>query len=441
MPKQIDLLISGCLAVTVDKNFSVIENAGIAIDDGKIVDIEKNEDVIKAYRARKTVSAKNKIAIPGLINAHTHAAMVYFRGLADDLPLKEWLENHIWPAESRYVNAEFIRNAVKLAAIEMLKSGTTTFCDMYFLPNVAAEVLEDVKIKAILGVPLLDFPTPVSKSPEEGLKNAQKLIESLKGSSRLMAAVMPHSPYTCSSGLLKQAAEMSKEYDVPLQIHLAEEKWENEKIISEKGMTSVAYLNDLTVLSEKTSAAHVNWISREDMEILKEAKTGVIHNPQSNMKLATGICPVPDLLKMGITVGLGTDGAASNNDLDMFGEIQTAARLHKIARKDPTVISAKQALWMATMGGAKSFGLDKEIGSLEINKKADIVLLDTNKPHLVPLYDAHSQLAYSAKGSDVDTVIIDGKIIVENCNLLTCNEEKILNKARLFSKKLKGITF
>ncbi len=441
MPEHIDLLISECLAVTVDDNHSVIEKAGIAINNGKIVALDKIENLAQSYKAKRTISAKNKMAIPGLINAHTHAAMVYFRGLADDLPLKEWLENHIWPAEAQYVNAEFIRKAVKLAALEMLKSGTTTFCDMYFLPGVAVESLEEMKIKAILGVPLLDFPTPVSRSSEEGLKNARKLIESLKGHDRFIPAVMPHSPYTCSAKLLKQAAEMSKEYNIPLQIHLSEEKWENEKIISEKGMSSVAYLNELTVLSERTTAAHVNWISNEDVEILKKTKTGVIHNPQSNMKLATGICPVPELLKAGINVGLGTDGAASNNDLDMFGEVQTAAMLHKIAKKDPTVIDAKEALWMATRGGAKAFGLDQEIGSLEVNKKADIVLLDMDKPHLIPLYDAHSQLVYSAKSSDVDTVIIDGNVVVENGCLLICDEEEILNEARIFSRKLKGVPF
>jgi len=443
MSKEIDLLISGCLAVTVNDEFSIIENAGIAINNGKIIAVDKVENIsTEIYKPRKIIFAANKMAIPGLVNAHTHAAMVYFRGLADDLPLKEWLENHIWPAEAKHVNAEFIRKAVRLAAAEMLKSGTTIFCDMYFLPDIAAEVLEEMKIKAILGSPLLDSKTPITKSPKEGLKNTENLIKKLRGGSgRIMPAVAPHAPYTCSPELLKQAAEISQEYDVPFHIHLSEEEWENKKIESEKGMSSIAYLNNLGALTEKTIAAHVNWVSTHDIEILKQTGAGVVHNPQSNMKLATGICPVPDLLKAGVKVGLGTDGATSNNDLDMFGEIQTAARLHKIARKDPTAVNAKEAIWMATKGGAKVLGLDKAIGSLEANKKADIVLLDMDKPHLVPLYDAHSQLVYSVKGSDVDTVIIDGKTVVENGNLLVCDEEKILSEARTFSRKLKGVSF
>ncbi len=443
MSKEIDLLISGCLAVTVNDEFSIIENAGIAINNGKIIAIDKVENIsTEIYKPRKIIFAANKMAIPGLVNAHTHAAMVYFRGLADDLPLKEWLENHIWPAEAKYVNAEFIRKAIRLAVAEMLKSGTTIFCDMYFLPDIAAEVLEEMKIKAILGSPLLDSKTPITKSPKEGLKNTENLIKKLRGGSgRIMPAVAPHAPYTCSSELLKQAAEISKEYDVPFHIHLSEEEWENKKIESEKGMSSIAYLNNLGVLTEKTIAAHVNWVSTHDIEILKEAGAGVVHNPQSNMKLATGICPVPDLLKAGVKVGLGTDGATSNNDLDMFGEMQTAARLHKIARKDPTAVNAKEAIWMATKGGAKVLGLDETIGSLEANKKADIVLLDMDKPHLVPLYDVHSQLAYSVKGSDVDTVIIDGRTVVENGDLLVCDEEKIISEARTFSRKLKGASF
>ncbi|HDP69941.1 MAG TPA: amidohydrolase [Actinobacteria bacterium] len=441
MPKSIDLLISECLAVTVDDKFSVIENAGIAIDKGKIIAIDKNEKIVPNYEAKKTIIAKNKLAIPGLVNTHTHAAMVYFRGLADDLPLKDWLENHIWPAESKYVNAEFIRNAISLAALEMLKSGTTIFCDMYFLPDVAAEVLEKMKIKAILGGPLLDLPTPVSRSADECLRNAQNLIEKLRGNERIMPAIAPHALYTCSPELLMRAAEISEEYKIPLHIHLSEEKWENEKIMSEKGMSSIAYLKELGVLSERTIAAHVNWVSGEDIEILKETKIGVAHNPQSNMKLATGICPVPDLLMAGIKIGLGTDGATSNNDLDMFGEMQTAARLHKITRKDPTVVNAKEALWMATKGGAEVLGLGDVIGSLESNKKADIVLIDLNKPHLTPLYNAHSQLVYSVKSSDVDMVIIDGNLVIENGNSLVCDEEKILSEARTFSQKLKGVSF
>ncbi len=433
--KEVDIIISGCLVVTMDKEFKVYEDGFIAIEENHLVAIGES-DLSSQFKANTIIDGKDKLAMPGLINTHTHAPMVYFRGYADDLPLKEWLEAHIWPLERKFVNPDFVKEAVKLAALEMLKSGTTTFLDMYFAENEMAYVLKDIGIRSFLGEGILGFPTPVSPTPEAGLKRTEELIKNWKDDELISPVVSPHAPYTCSEELLRLANGLARDYDVPLHIHLAEEKWEVEKIQAEKGMSPVEYLNNLGLLREKTSAAHVNWVSKKDIEILAQTKTGVAHNPESNMKLATGICPVPDMLKAGIKVGLGTDSATSNNNLDMFGEMDMAAKLHKITRKNPTVLKAKEVVRMATVGGAEVLGVANKIGSLEPNKKADLILLNLNQPHLVPLYDVYSQIVYAASGSDVNTIIVNGKILIKERKALTIDEEEVINKAKEFSKKL-----
>ncbi|MDI6799214.1 MAG: amidohydrolase [Actinomycetota bacterium] len=431
------MIIKNSYVVTVDSKFSTFVDGGIAVDQGRIVAVSTSQEIDGAYSAGRIIDAKGLVAMPGLVNAHTHAAMVFLRGLADDLPLKEWLENHIWPAEAKFVSPAFIEAATRLALYEMVRSGTTLFCDMYFLPEHSIEAISKFRLKAMLGVPLLDFPTPVSKSPKEGFDRTRKLIELLKGDDKIEVAISPHSLYTCSEGVLREAAELAKEYDKPIQIHLSEEKWESEKIFAEKNMSPVSYLNSLGVLGKKTIAAHVNWLFDGDIEILKETGVGIAHNPQSNMKLATGICPVPDLINAKIKIGLGTDGAASNNDLDVFGEMETAARLHKISRNDPTAVSAKEALYMATLGGAEVLSLADKLGSLEAGKRADIILVDTDKPHMQPIYDIHSQLVYSAKGSDVKTVMVDGEIVYEDYQLLVDDHEEVLSQAKSFAKMIR----
>ncbi len=435
--EKIDLLIKNVAILTLDSKNTSLKNGFIAVKKEKIIAVGVSGDE-KNYSAKKLIEGREMLALPGLINAHTHAAMVYFRGIADDLPLKEWLEKHIWPAEAKYVNPHFIREAIKLAAIEMLKSGTTSFCDMYFAEDEAAEVLEQIGIRSFLGEGLLDFPTPISSTPEEGLRRAEELIKKWQGSSLIHPIVAPHAPYTCSADLLKSAKELSDKYNVPLHIHLAEEKWEVEKIEEEKGMSPVAYLQDLDFLGKRTSAAHVNWVSEDDVKILAQTKTGVVHNPESNLKLATGFCPVPDLLSAGVKVALGTDGATSNNNLDMFEEMSLCARLHKGLKKDPTTLKAKEVLRLATMGGAEILNAQDEIGSIEVGKKADIILLDLKQPHLVPLYDLASQVVYAAKSSDVKTVIVNGKIIVENGRILTVDEDEVIAKAQAFAQKFKS---
>lgn len=435
--EKVELIIKKCAVLTMNENEDFFSDGAIAIKDSKIIGVGSSSEIEKSFQAETVVEAHGKLALPGLINTHTHAAMVYFRGLADDLPLKEWLENHIWPAEAKYVNPNFVRKAIRLACLEMLKGGITSFCDMYFAEDAAAEEIEKIGQRAFLGEGLLDFPTPISKTPEEGLDRAEKFIINYQASQLIHPIVVPHAIYTCSPDLLKKAKDLSEKYQVPLHIHLAEEAWEVEKTKSEHGLTPVEYLNQLGFLGEKVSLAHANWLEEKDIDILAKTGTGVSHNTESNMKLATGVCPVPQLLAKGVKVGLGTDGASSNNNLDMFGEMSTAARLHKIWSKDPARLKAKEVVKMATIWGAKVLGAENVLGSIEPGKLADIILIDMNKPHLVPIYDIYSHLVYAAKSSDVDTVIVNGKVVVKNGNCLTLNEEEVLNEAIDFGEKVK----
>jgi len=435
--KKVDVIILGCSVLPMDDNLSFITDGGIAIEGNQIVSVGRSGDIKGNYTANKVIEAEGKLAMPGLVNTHTHASMVYFRGLADDLPLKEWLEKHIWPAEAKFVNPDFVHEAVKLAATEMVKSGTTVFCDMYFAEDSAARSIKEIGMRAVLGEGLLDSPTPISKNPREGLKKSEKFIKDWLDDDFIVPAVAPHALYTCSAELLKSAKELADKYDVLLHVHLAEENWEVEKIKADHGMSPVEYLQSLGFLGERTSAAHVNWVSKKDIEILVKTKTGVCHNPQSNMKLATGISPVVDMLEAGVKIGLGTDGASSNNDLDMFEEMTTASMLQKAFRKDPAALKAKDVVWMATRGGAEVLGLQDEIGSIESGKKADIILLDMDKPHLVPLYDVYSHLVYVVNGGDVETVLIDGKLVLENGKMQTVDEREIIEKAKAFAKKLR----
>ncbi len=436
--KRVDIIISGCRVAVMDDKFTLIEDGAIAVEGSRIAQVGGSGEIAEAFTAGKTVDAKGRLAMPGLVNTHTHAPMVYFRGLADDLPLREWLEEHIWPAEAKFVNPGFVREAVKLAAVEMIKSGTTVFCDMYFAEGSAARSVNEVGIRAVLGEGLLDFPTPISKNPKEGLRNSENFIKEWLEDDLVTPAVAPHAPYTCSPELLKSAKELADRYGVLLHIHLAEENWEVEKIKQEEGKSPVEYLDSLGFLGDRTSAAHVNWVSDTDIEILARTGTGVCHNPQSNMKLATGFCPVSDMLKAGVKVGLGTDGASSNNDLDMFGEMVTASMLQKAFKKDPSVLKAKEVVRMATCGGAEVLGLGGEIGSLEAGKRADIILINLDRPHLVPLYDVYSHLVYAVNGGDVETVLVNGRIVMEDRKMLTVDEDEIIERAKAFAKKLRA---
>ena len=434
--EKVDLILTDISYVlTMDDNFTEFRNADIAIKDGKIVDI--GEGVKNRYFG-KTVVCKNKIAIPGLINTHTHAAMTLLRGYGSDNPLKVWLEEYIWPVEGQFVSYEFVKEGTEIAVYEMLRNGITAFVDMYFYENAVADVINKVGMRGILSTGILDFPTPGAKTPEEGLKKTEEFIKEHKNSEYVYPAVGPHAPYTCSPETLKKAMDLSEKYDVLYHIHISETEFEVQTVKEKYGKTPVEHLNSIGVLNERVLAAHMVHPTDKEIDILSERSVKVAHCPESNLKLASGIAPVPKMIEKGVVVGIGTDGTASNDDLDLILEVSTAAKLHKGYWKDPTVVNAKQALAMATREGAKAVRLENKIGTLEKGKAADIVLIDTDQPHLNPLFDPYTQIVYSGKGLDVDTVVINGEIKVLNKEVLVLDKEYILEIANKWKDKIEN---
>ncbi len=433
-----DLLLTSGIILTLSPGSRPISEGALAIVDGRIVAVGAKAHVESLFEAAKTIDARGGLIMPGLVNSHTHAAMSLFRGLADDLPLKTWLEDHIFPAEKRWVNQEFVYWGTLLAIAEMIRSGTTTFADGYFFEEQAARAVQQSGMRAFLGQGILDFPTPDSPSPAETLKRIEALIQTHSGSSLIHPTLFPHSVYTCSPDLLRRCRDLADRYGVPLIIHLAETKSELDEVLRKYGKSPVNQMENLELLSPSLIACHCVWLTESEMDLLARRGVKVVHNPESNMKLASGVAPIPELLARGVTVGLGTDGCASNNNLDLFQEMDTAAKLDKVYRLDPTVMPSNVVLKMATLGGAKVLGLEREIGSLEVGKKADIIILDLHRPHLQPIYNIVSQLVYSATGADVRDVIIDGKLVMQERQLLTIDEETILQKVQEWQEKIAG---
>lgn len=426
---ELDVLISGGTTLTMSGHMEIIENSEIGIKNGKIIFVQKKDD-LTTYRAKKILDASGCIIIPGLINTHTHAPMVYFRGLSDDLPLMDWLDNYIFPAEARFVNADMVYHSSLLAIAEMILSGTTTFCDGYFFEGGVARAAIDSGIRAMVANGFADFPTPETPDPAKNEGVARSFVDKWTGISPLVSpALFCHAPYTCSPETLRKIKEVARNAGVFFLTHVAETKSEVQDIKDRYGKTPVRHLHHLGVLDEKTIAVHCNWVDKEEIEILADCGAGVSHNPESSMKLAAGIAPVPAMLEKGVTVGLGTDGCASNNDHDLFTEMDSAAKVHKIMEMDPAVMDAKTVLRMATINGAKALGLESMIGSIEPGKCADIIILDTNKPHLTPMYNPYSHLVYAAKGSDVSHSIVNGRLVMENRKLLTLDPENIMARA------------
>jgi 5-methylthioadenosine/S-adenosylhomocysteine deaminase len=431
-----DLVISGHYVVTMDTRRRVIVDGAAAIQGERIVSVGTKADIDKAWQPKKRIDRPGAAIIPGLINTHTHAAMSLFRGIADDLKLNDWLNKFIFPAEARNVNADFVRWGTRLAVLEMLLSGTTTYTDMYYFEDVVAEATKEAGIRGVLGETIIGFPVPDAKMPADALKFTENYLRKFRGDSLIVAAVAPHALYTNSDETLKASRALANKYNVPLVIHLSETKKENDDTQTKRHMSPTKVLDSLGVLSGRTVAAHGVWLDDADMEILKMRKTGVAHNPSSNMMLASGTAPVPALLRRGIAVGLGTDGpAGSNNDFDLMEEIDLAAKLQKLVRDDPQALSAKQAFEMATLGGARVLGMDREIGSLEAGKRADIAVLDLDTPHATPLYDVYSQLVYAVKGSDVTDVLVNGREVVRDRKCLTLDAATVLAKAREYGAK------
>ncbi len=436
---DMDILIRGGTVLTMSGGGEIIHNAVIGIKGDKIAFAEKNEESSsRLYRARNTMDASGSLILPGLVNTHTHLPMVAFRGMADDLPLMEWLSRHIFPAEAKYVNRQMVYDTARLAIAEMILSGTTTFCDGYFYESGIARAAMECGMRAVPSAGFIDLPFPDSPDPANHTGIAWKYLARWKDRSTLITpALFCHSPYTCKPETIRIVKEAARKAGVPFLIHLAETQEEVRITRELYGLTPVRHLHRLGVLDEKTIAIHAIWVDDEEIDILGDCGVKVSHCPESNMKLASGICPLTKLIDRGIAVGLGTDGAASNNDLDMFGEMDKAAKVDKVMRMDPTIMGAETVLRMATIGGAEVLGLEKEIGSIEPGKRADIIILDTKKPHLTPLYNPYSHIVYSASGADVKTSIINGRVVMKDRRLTTLDVDEAMAKVAKIADAIK----
>ncbi|MEP7342749.1 MAG: amidohydrolase [Acidobacteriota bacterium] len=435
--KTIDLLITGGAVVTMDGERRVLDNGFVAIRGERIVEVgDAAQLAAKGYRARQVIDARGKVVLPGLINTHTHIPMVLFRGIADDLNLQDWLTKFIFPAEAKNVTREFVVAGTRLGLAEMIRGGTTTYADMYYFEDAIAEETKKAGVRGVLGETVIDFPVPDNKTWPEAMSYTEKFIQRWKGDSLITAAIAPHAPYTVNTEHLNQVRALAERLDSPIIIHLAEAPSETEFMAKTYNSRPAAYLEKINFLSPRVLAAHVVHVNDEEIAVLKRHEVGVGHCPQSNMKLASGTAPVPAMLKAGVRVGLGTDGAASNHDLSMWEEIDTAAKLHKLITGDPTAVPAQEALAMATIGGARAIHQEKEIGSIEAGKRADVIIVDLSAPHLVPRYNFYSHLVYAAKASDVSDTIVNGRVLMRNRRLLTINEEAAKAAARQYQKQV-----
>jgi 5-methylthioadenosine/S-adenosylhomocysteine deaminase len=434
---DVDRVIAGGRILTMDDRDTVIQDGAVAVHGTDIVAVGERKDVESRFRGREVIDADRCLVMPGLINCHTHAAMTCFRGIADDLSLMDWLNNYIFPAEAKNVDGELAYWGSMLACAEMIKSGPTTFCDMYIFEDETAMAAHKAGMRCLLGEVLFDFPSPNFKTPKEGLQYTRNLLEKWADDPLVNIFVEPHALYTCSPELLKESKSLADRYGVPLGMHFVETRSELEGLKDKFGKKPVRLLDELGVLDDRFIAFHGVWMDDEDMSAFAEKGCKVVHNPESNMKLASGVAPVPEMLSAGVTVGLGTDGCASNNNLDMFQEMDMAAKLHKVHRLDPTVMNAKTVVDLATRMGARVLGMEKLVGILRPGMKADIVILDLNRPHLTPIYHEYSHVVYSATGSDVETVLINGNVVMRHGKLLTIDEEEVMARVREIARRIK----
>ena len=431
-----DLLIVGGTVVTMDKDRRVIEDGAVVVKNGEIALVGKRAAVTKNLRARQTINARGKVIIPGLINTHTHVPMVLFRGISDDLDLSDWLTKYIFPAEAKNVTEDFVRAGTRLGLAEMIRGGTTTYCDMYYFEDAVADETAKAGMRGVLGETIIQFPVADNKTPEEAMRYSERYVNKWKNHALIVPALAPHAPYTLTTDHLRAIRNLADKLNAAVVIHVAETQKEVTDISAQYGARPVEYLNRIGFLNNRTIAAHVVFANPNEIQILKSLNVGVAHNPQSNMKLASGVSPVPQMLSADVRLGLGTDGAASNNDLNMWEEMDTAAKMHKLYSNDPKVVNAEQAFAMATVGGALALHLENLIGSLEAGKRADIVLVDFDGLHQTPFYNVYSHLVYATKAADVNTVIINGKIIMREKRLLTLDENAIKKDANLYRQKI-----
>jgi len=431
-PKRVDLVVSGGTVLTMAG--ANIDDGAVAIDKGVIVGVGTSREIAKGFAGTQVISAKGKAVLPGFVNTHTHVPMVLFRGIADDRDLMDWLQHFIFPAEAKNVSADFVRWGTRLAAAEMIRSGTTTFTDMYYFESVVAAEAKKAGLRGIVGETMIDFPVADNKTWDEAVAYIRKFVKEWQGDRLITPALAPHAPYTVSEAHLRQVRALATELHAPILIHVAETQNE-QKTIKEQhnGLTPGAYLDSIGFLGHDVVAAHGVWLNADEIRTFAQRGTGVAHCPESNMMLASGVAPVVDMRRGGMNVGLGTDGpAGSNNNLDMVEEMASAARLQKVSKGDPKALSARDVLEMATIGGARVLGLDKKIGTLERGKRADVVVVDLQQAKVQPVYAVESAIVYAASGSSVVTTIVDGRVLMLDRKLLTVDEAAALRKAKQY---------
>lgn len=434
-----DWIVSARYVVTMDAAWRVLEDGAVAVRGDSIAAVGTRAEIERDYRAARRLHRPNSLLAPGLINTHTHAAMSLFRGIADDMRLQEWLEKFIFPAEAKFVTPDFVRWGTRLACLEMMLSGTTLFTDMYYFEEEAAEAAIEAGMRAVAGQTIIRFPVADAKTPEEGLARSRRFLERYRNNPLVVPAVAPHALYTNSDATLRAARALANRFGAPLLIHLSETSRENEESLDQRGVTPVQALEKLGLFEGRTLAAHAVWVSEEDMSMLRRHSVGIAHCPSSNMKLASGVAPLTRMLELGLRVGLGPDGpAGSNNDFSLFEEMDLAAKLAKVTTGNPQALPARQALELATIGGARALGLDGLIGSLEAGKKADLITVRLDAPHAVPLYDVYSHMVYALKGSDVQDVMIHGRWTVRNQRVLTLDTRTIIRQAESFRSRIQA---
>lgn len=433
---KIDLILHPTWIATVDEKNTLHHHYSIAIHEGRIHDLLPKASLLAKYNSEVEIHLDNQLLIPGLINSHTHSPMSLMRGLSDDIPLMDWLNNHIWPTEQKHVSAEFVYDGSLLACAEMIRSGTTCFNDMYFFPEETARAVDLAGMRAKLGLILIDFPSAWAKDADEYFSKGIELHDKLHNNSLISTAFAPHAPYTVSDEPLKRIATYAEELDIPIHIHLHETAHEVEQAASETGKRPIERLHELGLLSPRLLAVHMTQLTDEEISLIAETGSHVLHCPESNLKLASGFCPTYKLHQTGINIAIGTDGAASNNDLDMLAEMRTAALLAKAVAGNASAMPAEDVLRMATINAATALGLDAEIGSLEIGKSADMTAIDLSGIENQPVYHPVSQLIYSAGRENVSNVWVAGNHLLKDRELTTLDEKAILQKAADWQKRI-----
>jgi 5-methylthioadenosine/S-adenosylhomocysteine deaminase len=436
--RTVSLVVTNGTVVTVDPSRHVIEDGAVAVDGRDIVAVDTADAIARRFAAHDTIRAAGGVIMPGLINTHTHAPMVLFRGLADDLALMDWLQKYIFPAEARTVSPEMVRVGTRLAVLEMIESGTTTYADMYYFEDEIARVTKAAGLRGVLGETIIEFPAPDAKTPADSLARTERFAAEFANDELITPAVAPHAMYTLDPPTLKACRALADRLHLPVLIHLAETEDEVKTAREKYQATPIAFLESIGFWGPRTVAAHAVHVTPEDIQILARRHVAVSHNPESNMKLASGTAPVVALRKAGVTVALGTDGAASNNDLDMFEAMRQAAFLHKLATGDPRAVPAPQAIEMATIDGARALGMERTIGSLEPGKRADLIVVSMSAPRQTPMYDAQSHLVYVTRGDDVRTTIVDGRVLMRDRHVRTLNEAQVLADARAFATRIRA---